>query len=259
MGIADNTLILYIWGDNGSSMEGTETGSFNEMTTLNGIPLPAEQQLKLIDAYGGIDGWGGPSMPAPLRLRLGLGRATRRSSGASRWPPTSAAPATRWSSPGPSGSRTRAACARQFTHVHRRRPHHPGGRGHPRAEGGGRDRADAHARRRASPYTFDDAQRQGAATRSSTSRSSATGPCTRTAGSPAARLDRIPWRVDPAALARFGPGSGWDPDKDKWELYNIDEDFSQAERPRRPAPREAGRAESTVLGGGREVPRHPAR
>ncbi len=43
-----------------------------------------------------------------------------------------------------------------------------------------------------------------------------------------ARLDRIPWRADPAELAKFAPGSGWDPDKDKWELYNIDEDFSQA-------------------------------
>ena len=43
-----------------------------------------------------------------------------------------------------------------------------------------------------------------------------------------ARLDRIPWKIDPATLAKFGPGGGWDPDKDKWELYNIDEDFSQA-------------------------------
>ncbi len=36
LGLADNTLILYIWGDNGSSMEGTETGTFNELTTING-------------------------------------------------------------------------------------------------------------------------------------------------------------------------------------------------------------------------------
>ena len=39
-GDLDNTLIIYIWGDNGSSMEGTETGTFNEMTTLNGVPMP---------------------------------------------------------------------------------------------------------------------------------------------------------------------------------------------------------------------------
>ena len=37
MGDLDNTLIFYIWGDNGASLEGTTTGSFNEMTFLNGV------------------------------------------------------------------------------------------------------------------------------------------------------------------------------------------------------------------------------
>ena len=55
----DNTLIIYIWGDNGASMEGTLTGSFNEMTFLNGLVLDAEHQMQLIDQYGGIDAIGG--------------------------------------------------------------------------------------------------------------------------------------------------------------------------------------------------------
>ena len=59
MGDLDNTLIFYIWGDNGASMEGTLTGSFNEMTFLNGVLLDAEEQLKLIEEYGGIDALGG--------------------------------------------------------------------------------------------------------------------------------------------------------------------------------------------------------
>ena len=42
------------------------------------------------------------------------------------------------------------------------------------------------------------------------------------------RPDRIPWKFDPAALGRFAPGK-WNPDQDKCELYNLDEDFSQAE------------------------------
>lgn len=46
-------------------------------------------------------------------------------------------------------------------------------------------------------------------------------------GSPA-RLDRVPWKIDPAAMAKYGPGGNWDPDRDKWELYHIDEDFSEA-------------------------------
>jgi arylsulfatase A-like enzyme len=58
MGELENTLIIWIWGDNGSSMEGTITGSFNEMTMPNGIALTPEQQLSLIDQYGGLDAWG---------------------------------------------------------------------------------------------------------------------------------------------------------------------------------------------------------
>lgn len=40
-------------------MEGTLTGSFNELTMQNGIPLTTEQQLALIEQYGGLDVWGG--------------------------------------------------------------------------------------------------------------------------------------------------------------------------------------------------------
>jgi len=53
-------------------MEGTTTGSFNEMTVLNGIPLTAEQQLDLADVYGGAATWGGAGS-APHLLARGLG------------------------------------------------------------------------------------------------------------------------------------------------------------------------------------------
>ena len=58
MGETANTLVIYIFGDNGASMEGTLTGSFNELTMQNGIPLSPEQQLSLIDRYGGLEAWG---------------------------------------------------------------------------------------------------------------------------------------------------------------------------------------------------------
>ena len=58
MGELDNTLVIYIFGDNGASLEGTLTGSFNELTMQNGIALTAEQQLSLIEQYGGLDAWG---------------------------------------------------------------------------------------------------------------------------------------------------------------------------------------------------------
>ncbi|HEY1320717.1 MAG TPA: sulfatase-like hydrolase/transferase, partial [Streptosporangiaceae bacterium] len=60
MGDLDNTLIFYIWGDNGASMEGTITGSFNEMTFLNALVLDPEHQTRLIEQYGGIEALGSP-------------------------------------------------------------------------------------------------------------------------------------------------------------------------------------------------------
>jgi arylsulfatase len=42
-------------------------------------------------------------------------------------------------------------------------------------------------------------------------------------------LGRSPASSSPQTLAHFGPGSGWDPDRDcPWELYDLTSDFSQA-------------------------------
>ena len=60
MGELDNTLIIYIWGDNGASMEGTITGSFNETTFFNGVVLEADEQMAIIEEkFGGVEDWGG--------------------------------------------------------------------------------------------------------------------------------------------------------------------------------------------------------
>ena len=74
MGELDNTLVIYIWGDNGASMEGTLTGTFNELTMLNGVPLTDEQQLQLVLKWGGLDAWGSEHDGPALLRRLGLGR-----------------------------------------------------------------------------------------------------------------------------------------------------------------------------------------
>jgi arylsulfatase A-like enzyme len=53
MGKLDNTLILYISGDNGSSAEGTLNGTPNEVAMFNGVNVPVEDQLKYFyDAWG---------------------------------------------------------------------------------------------------------------------------------------------------------------------------------------------------------------
>jgi len=53
MGKLDNTLIIYISGDNGSSAEGTLIGTPNEVAMFNGVQVPVEAQLKYFyDAWG---------------------------------------------------------------------------------------------------------------------------------------------------------------------------------------------------------------
>ena len=49
----DNTLTFYIAGDNGPSAEGSLTGTLNNMMTQNGIPDTVEGQLPHVDEIGG--------------------------------------------------------------------------------------------------------------------------------------------------------------------------------------------------------------
>ena len=53
MGKLDNTVIIYISGDNGSSAEGTLIGTPNEVASIQGVELPVEAQLKYFyDVWG---------------------------------------------------------------------------------------------------------------------------------------------------------------------------------------------------------------
>ena len=53
---ADNTLIIYVVGDNGASAEGGPDGTLNEVKALNGFSTPMEENLKHIDEIGGPNG-----------------------------------------------------------------------------------------------------------------------------------------------------------------------------------------------------------
>ncbi len=53
MGKLDNTLVIYISGDNGTSAEGTLEGTFNQMTAYNGIlTLPEAVQMLHYESWG---------------------------------------------------------------------------------------------------------------------------------------------------------------------------------------------------------------
>lgn len=49
---ADNTLIFYIVGDNGASSEGGLTGTINEVMNLNGVPSDLQESLARLDEIG---------------------------------------------------------------------------------------------------------------------------------------------------------------------------------------------------------------
>jgi arylsulfatase A-like enzyme len=58
-GELDNTLIFYIWGDNGSSSEGLN-GTISEQLAQNGIPTTITQHITALNEFGGLSEIGGP-------------------------------------------------------------------------------------------------------------------------------------------------------------------------------------------------------
>ncbi|MEU4690106.1 arylsulfatase [Actinoplanes sp. NPDC023714] len=61
LGYADNTLIFYIWGDNGSSGEG-QNGTISELLAQNAIPTTIDMHLRALDELGGLDVLGSPKV-----------------------------------------------------------------------------------------------------------------------------------------------------------------------------------------------------
>ena len=145
-GELDNTLIIYIWGDNGASMEGTLTGSFNETTFFNGVVLDADEQLE--DHREEVR-WhrGARRLPHRPPLRGGLGPRQQHAvpvGQADGQPPRrNARPdGGRLAEPDQGGR----GPARAVHALHRHRPDRARARRHRRAEGGRRDRAGADGR-----------------------------------------------------------------------------------------------------------------
>jgi arylsulfatase len=224
MGDLDDTLVLYVWGDNGASMEGTITGSFNEMTFLNGVVLDPDQQLKLIDQYGGVEALGGehtaPHYAAAWahanNTPFQWGKQMASHLGGTRDPMVVSWP-----------NRIKAGGLRsQFAHCIDIAPTVLEAAGIPEptsVDGIDQEPMDGTS----FLYTFDDA---AAAERHTMQYWEAFGArsiykdgwwaCT--------RLDKAPWDLSPQTLKRWAPGV-YDPERDDvWELYYLPEDFSQA-------------------------------
>jgi len=208
MGEVDNTLFIYVFGDNGSSAEGRLTGSFNETIALNGVPESVEDQLQYLDE------WGGP-MSYP-HFNAGWAVATNTpfqwtKQVASHYGGTRNGMVVHW----PDGMKAKGEIRSQWHHVTDIAPTlmEAAGLPFPTSVNGAVQKPFEGV---SLIYSFDD---PGAADRHTTQYFEMFGNrAIYDNGWVAATKHRTPW-----ANAPDGPL-----DEDKWELYHVAEDFSQA-------------------------------
>ena len=249
LGELDNTLIIWIWGDNGASMEGTITGSFNELTMQNGIPLTDEMQLQLAERYGGIGAWGGQMMDPHYSAAWAWagntpfqwGKQVGSHLGGTRNPMV-----IHW----PARITDTGALRSHFTHAIDVGPTILDLLKIPApAQVDGIEQEPFHG------VTFADSLTDAAAPEHHTQQ------YFETMGNRAMYKDgwwlamktpRIPWVITPDALRPYAPGV-WDPDADPAELYYLPDDFTQAHDLAADHPEQGAGAEGAVLGRGGEV------
>jgi arylsulfatase A-like enzyme len=219
-GIRDNTMILYLCSDNGASGEGVN-GTISELLAQNGMVTTIDQQIKVLDQdYGGLAALGGPEVDnmyhhgwawagdTPLKYTKLI---------ASHFGGTRTPLAISW----PKEIKPEKTPRPQFTHVNDIAPtiYEILNITPPRTvDGVPQDSLDGISM----VYSFADAK---AADRKHTQyfeimgsrgiyhdgwMASAFGP-------------KVPWRPDLSKLI------SWTPDQDVWELYYIEDDFSQAD------------------------------
>ena len=224
MGELDNTLVIYIFGDNGASMEGTLTGSFNELTMQNGIALTAEQQLSLIEQYGGLDAWGTDEYAPHYASAWAWAGNTPFQWGkqcASHLGGTRNGMVISW----PERIKDAGGLRTQFTHCIDVGPTILEAAGIPEPKV-----VDGTPRSRWRGRAFSTPSRtrtRRSGTPCSTSRSSATGRSTRTGGGPRASSTGSRGTCRRRRWRGSHPGA-YDPEQDTWELYYLPDDFSQA-------------------------------
>ena len=224
MGELDNTVIICMWGDNGASMEGTPTGTFNEMTTINGVPLTPEQQIALTEEHGGEEAWGTARMaPHYAAAWAWAGNAPFQwgKQVASYLGGTRAPMVIQW----PDRIRDRGGLRSQFTHCNDIAPTILEIAGLPAPTSvNGIAQDPIHGTSLA--YTFEDAT---APERHNKQYFEIYGNLAmyKDGWWGASMLPRIPWDLTPAAWEPFAPGV-YDPLSQPWELYYLPDDYSQA-------------------------------
>jgi arylsulfatase len=208
MGRLNNTLFFYIVGDNGSSAEGGPDGTYNETLALNGIISDVSSQLKWIDQ------WGGPQTFPHFSIGWALAGNTPfqwTKQVASHFGGTRNGMVLHW----PNGIKAKGEVRSQFHHVIDVAPTalEAAKLPEPTMVNGTKQRPMDGV---SMMYSFDDAK---AADRRTTQYFEMFGNrAIYHDGWVAATRHSIPWLSVPLPPV----------DQDKWELYNVAEDFSQA-------------------------------
>ncbi len=220
LGIRDNTLIFYVWGDNGSSAEG-QHGTISELLAQNGIATEIRDHLRALEGLGGVDvlgssktdnmyhagwAWAGSTPYQGLKLTAGHFGGTRTPLAIS-WPKSI------------KHDKTPRA---QFHHVNDVVPtiYDVIGIQAPKEVDGVTQQAmDGISMK----YTFADAGAPGQKKAQYFEIMADRGIYSPDGWFASAWSPRIPWVPGlPPTIAN------WSPDNDTWALYNLNEDFSQA-------------------------------
>ncbi len=109
-GQADNTLIIFVYGDNGTSAEGGANGMFSEMTYFNGVQETVEDMLKKYDKWGGPETY--PHMAAGWAVMFDTPFQWTKQVGSDHGG-TKVGMAIRW----PKGIKANGGLRTQFSHV----------------------------------------------------------------------------------------------------------------------------------------------
>ena len=109
-GQLDNTLIVLVYGDNGTSAEGGRNGMFSEMTYFNGVQETVPDMLQKIDKWGGPETY--PHMAAGWAVAFDTPYKWTKQV-ASDYGGTKVGMAIRW----PKGITSKGEMRTQFSHV----------------------------------------------------------------------------------------------------------------------------------------------
>jgi arylsulfatase len=109
-GQADNTMIIFVYGDNGTSAEGGANGMYSEMTYFNGVQETVEDMLKKYDKWGSPETY--PHMAAGWAVMFDTPYQWTKQVG-SDFGGTKVGMAIRW----PKGIKANGGLRPQFSHV----------------------------------------------------------------------------------------------------------------------------------------------